>query len=218
MEIGGLTSQCSGCGTRCRFVCMLASSHFRTQIAKAYHAADWGVNPQGDIRLSICIRKEQSSDVQSIYEVTVAAFLEALHTDHTEQFIVKALRESGALSISLVAEDGGNIVGHVALSPVTISDSADSWYGLGPISVLPNNQSKGIGSKLMNAAIQEVKNIKAKGCVLLGDPNYYHRFGFKPREGLVLPGVPPEYFQALLFQGDLPQGIVTYHESFSAKG
>lgn len=168
--------------------------------------------------MSISIRKEQSSDVQSIYEVTVAAFLEAPHTDHTEQFIVKALCESGALSISLVAEDGGNIVGHVALSPVTISGSADSWYGLGPISVLPKNQSKGIGSKLMNAAILELKNIKAKGCVLLGDPNYYHRFGFKPREGLVLPGVPPEYFQALLFQGDLPQGIVTFHESFSAKG
>tara|TARA_R110000787_G_C13221523_1_gene426230 strand:- start:128 stop:634 length:507 start_codon:yes stop_codon:yes gene_type:complete len=168
--------------------------------------------------LSISIRKEHSSDVQSIYEVTVAAFLEAPHTDHTEQFIVKALRESGALSISLVAEDEGNIVGHVALSPVTISDGVDSWYGLGPISVLPNNQSKGIGSKLMNAAIQELKNIKAKGCVLLGDPNYYHRFGFKPKESLALPDVPPEYFQALLFQGESPQGIVTYHESFSAKG
>ncbi|MCX2802494.1 N-acetyltransferase [Microbulbifer thermotolerans] len=167
--------------------------------------------------MSINIRREQPKDTQSIHEVTVAAFLEAPHTDHTEQFIVKALRESGALSISLVAEYEGNVVGHVALSPVTISDGTDSWYGLGPISVIPNKQGKGIGAKLMSAAIQELKNIKAKGCVLLGDPNYYHRFGFKPREGLVLPGVPPEYFQALLFQGYLPQGIVTYHESFSAK-
>jgi len=167
--------------------------------------------------LSINIRKEQPSDVKSIHEVTVTSFLEAPHTDHTEQFIVKTLRESGALTISLVAEDENNVVGHVALSPVTISDSTDSWYGLGPISVLPNNQRKGIGSKLMNAAIQELKNIDAKGCVLLGDPNYYHRFGFKPRKGLVLPDVPAEYFQALVFQGDLPQGIVTYHESFSAK-
>ncbi|MCB1704302.1 MAG: N-acetyltransferase [Halioglobus sp.] len=176
------------------------------------------VNPQGDIRLSISIRKEQPRDAQNIHEVTVAAFLDAPHTDNTEQYIVKALRESGALSISLVAEDEGSVVGHVALSPVTISDSTDSWYGLGPISVLPNKQGKGIGSKLMNAAIQELKNIKAKGCVLLGDPNYYHRFGFKPRECLVLPGVPPEYFQAMVFHGDLPQGSVTYHESFSAKG
>ena len=168
--------------------------------------------------MSISIREEQPSDFQSIHEVTIAAFLEAPHTDHTEQFIVKALRDTGALSVSLVAEYEGNIVGHVALSPVTISDSTISWYGLGPISVLPNNQGKGIGSKLMNAAIQELKNIKAKGCVLLGDPNYYQRFGFKPRDGLVLPDVPPEYFQALVFQGDLPQGSVTYHESFSAKG
>lgn len=168
--------------------------------------------------MSISIRKEQLSDAQRIHEVTVAAFFEAPHTDHTEQFIVKALRESGALSISLVAEDGGNIVGHVALSPITISDGADSWYGLGPISVLPNKQSKGVGSKLMHAAIQALNNIEAKGCVLLGDPNYYHRFGFEPRDGLVLPGVPTEYFQALLFQGKLPQGIVTYHESFSIKG
>jgi len=176
-----------------------------------------GRGPLGGIRLSINIRKEQPSDVKRIHEVTVTSFLEAPHTDHTEQFIVKTLRESGALTISLVAEDENNVVGHVALSPVTISDSTDSWYGLGPISVLPNNQSKGIGSKLMNAAIQELKNIDAKGCVLLGDPNYYHRFGFKPRKGLVLPDVPAEYFQALVFQGDLPQGIVTYHESFSAK-
>lgn len=170
------------------------------------------------MRLRISIRKEHSSDIQRIHELTVAAFLEAPHTDHTEQFIVKALRESGALSISLVAVDEGNIVGHVALSPVTISEGAGSWYGLGPISVLPENQGSGIGSMLMDAAIQELKNINANGCVLLGDPNYYHRFGFKPVEGLVLPGVPPEYFQALLLQGDLPQGSVTYHESFSAKG
>jgi len=167
--------------------------------------------------LSINIRKEQPRDAQNIHEVTVAAFLGALHTDHTEQFIVKALRESGSLSISLVAEDEGDVVGHVALSPVTISDSTDSWYGLGPISVLPNKQGKGIGSKLMSAAIQELKNIKAKGCVLLGDPDYYHRFGFKTIEGLVLPDVPHEYFQALVFQGDLPQGSVTYHESFTVK-
>lgn len=168
--------------------------------------------------MSINIREEQPGDVQSIHEVTIAAFLEAPHTDHTEQFIIKALRDSGSLSISLVAEDEGNIVGYVALSPVTISDGTDSWYGLGPISVLPNKQGKGIGSTLINTAIEMLKNIKAKGCVLLGDPNYYQRFGFQPRDGLVLPGVPPEYFQALVFQGDLPQGCVTYHESFSAKG
>ena len=170
----------------------------------------------GVVILSITIRKEQSGDVERIHDVTVSAFLDAPHTDHTEQFIVKALRDSGVLSISLVAEIEGGIVGYVALSPVTISDGSDQWYGLGPISVHPINQGQGVGSVLMNAAIEELKRINAKGCVLLGDPDYYHRFGFKPEEGLVLPDVPAEYFQTLLLQGSIPQGIVTYHDSFSA--
>ncbi|MEH6588581.1 MAG: N-acetyltransferase, partial [Halioglobus sp.] len=127
--------------------------------------------------MSINIRLEESSDIQSIHKVTVAAFLHAPHTGHTEQFIVKALRDSGALTISLVAEDSAQIVGHVALSPVTISDGSNGWYGLGPISVIPYEQGKGIGSKLMNAALAELKNLNANGCVLLGDPNFYHRFG-----------------------------------------
>ena len=169
-----------------------------------------------DFQLSMNIRKEQPEDIQAIHDVTVAAFLNAPHTDHTEQFIVKALRDSGVLSISIVAEEKGVVVGHVAVSPVTVSDGAEGWYGLGPISVLPDNQGKSIGSQLMKAAIDELNNIGAKGCVLLGDPGFYQRFGFEPKDGLILPDVPPEYFQALLLLGDLPQGVVTYHESFSA--
>lgn len=166
--------------------------------------------------MTINIRSEQAGDAQRIHEVTAAAFLNAPHTDHTEQFIVNKLRESGALSVSLVAEEDGRIVGHVALSAVTISDGSEHWYGLGPISVLPDCQSRGVGSKLMEAAIQALKECQAQGCVLLGDPGYYHRFGFVPLEGLTLPDVPPEYFQALLLDGTSPVGCVTYHESFSA--
>ena len=166
--------------------------------------------------MNITIRNEKVSDIQSIHKLTVAAFLEAPHTDHTEQFIVDALRKSGSLSISLIAEEAGNIVGHVAVSPVSISDGTTRWYGLGPISVSPNEQEKGIGSALMEAAILSLKELNADGCVLLGDPNYYKRFGFSLMNGLELPDVPAEYFQALMFSGDLPQGIVTYHESFSA--
>ena len=168
--------------------------------------------------MSINIRLEKPSDIQSIHKITIAAFLHAPHADHTEQFIVRAMRDSGALTISLVAEDSVQIVGHVALSPVTISDGSNDWYGLGPLSVIPNEQGKGIGSKLMHRALAELKNLEAKGCVLLGDPNYYHRFGFEPIDGLVLPDVPPEYFQALLLLGTHPRGTVTYHESFSAHG
>ena len=164
--------------------------------------------------MNIQIRNEQPEDIQPIHELTTAAFLNAEHADHTEQFIVKALRNSGVLSISLVAENNGKIVGHVAVSPVAISDGSDHWYGLGPISVSPDQQGQGIGSQLMQAAIHQLKEIKAKGCVLLGDPGYYQRFGFQARPGLLLADVPPEYFQALAFHGDLPQGMVSYHPSF----
>ena len=168
----------------------------------------------GDISLGINIRFEKLSDIQCIRKITTAAFLNAPHSDHSEQFIIEDLRNSGALTISLVAEDATQIVGHVALSPVTISDGAIAWYGLGPISVIPTEQRKGIGSKLIHAALRELKNLNASGCVLLGDPKFYRRFGFEQIDDLILSGVPPEYFQALSLQAPFPKGTVIYHHSF----
>lgn len=164
------------------------------------------------------IRQESPSDAAAIHAVTAAAFLNAPHTAQTEQFIVEALRKAGALTISLVAEQGEEVVGHVALSPVSISDGSTGWYGLGPISVKPELQGKGIGSLLMQAALRLLRERGASGCVLVGDPSYYARFGFKPEPSLVLPDVPPEYFQALSFGPSLPRGVVTFHEAFSARG
>lgn len=168
--------------------------------------------------MSPVIRQESPSDVAAIHAVTMAAFLNAPHTDHTEQFIVDALRKAGALTISLVAEEAGEVTGHVAVSPVSVSDGSAGWYGLGPISVRPELQRRGIGSRLMQAALRLLRERGAAGCVLLGDPAYYSRFGFKPEAGLVLPDVPQEYFQALPFGESLPHGVVTYHEAFSARG
>lgn len=187
--------------------------------ALTYHANKRIIAPNllRDISMCINIRLEKTSDIQGIHNITMAAFLNAPHTDHTEQFIVDALRNAGTLTISIIAEDSTKIIGHVALSLITISDGSTHWYGLGPLSVLPIEQNKGIGSQLMQAAIKELKRLNANGCVLLGDPNYYRRFGFEAIESLVLPDVPPEYFQTMLLQGDLPTGTVTYHESFSAQ-
>ncbi|MEX0662951.1 MAG: N-acetyltransferase [Balneolaceae bacterium] len=164
------------------------------------------------------IRNEAPSDAKHIHQVTELAFKDAPHSDHTEQFIVKSLRESGALTVSLVAELEGEIIGHVAISPVSITDGSDDWYGLGPISVLPEYQGKGVGSKLMKRALADLDAKGALGCVVLGDPAYYARFGFKVIEGLTFPDVPPEYFQALSFNENFPQGDVTYQKAFSAKG
>ena len=140
----------------------------------------------------------------------------AAHSAGTEQFIVNALRRSGALAVSLVAESDGRVIGHVAVSPVTVSDGAAGWYGLGPISVSPEHQRTGIGSQLMHAALQALQDRGGSGCMLVGDPAYYQRFGFRPEPGLVYPGVPAEYFMVLSFGRGLPHGVVTFHEGFGA--
>ena len=166
--------------------------------------------------MNITIRNESSEDIDAITALTVAAFEHEEHSSHTEQFIINALRRSKQLTISLVAIENDEIVGHVAISPVHISSGATGWYGLGPISVRPDRQNKGIGSALMNAALAELKRLGGAGCVLLGDPGYYRRFGFKVQPGLTLEGVPPEYFQALSLDGIFPVGRVQYQAAFDA--
>lgn len=162
------------------------------------------------------IRPEQPADVAAIHALTEAAFRQAEHSSHTEQFIVDALRDRGELTVSLVAEQDGAVVGHVAVSPVAVSDGSIGWFGLGPISVLPARQGQGVGAALMQAAIDALRSQQAHGCVLLGEPAYYGRFGFRAEPGLILPGVPAEYFQALCLQPPMAQGEVRYSPAFEA--
>ncbi|MEM5432493.1 N-acetyltransferase [Cupriavidus oxalaticus] len=166
--------------------------------------------------MGIHIRNEQTVDVDAIARLTEAAFRSEPHSSHTEQFIVDALRRDGQLTVSLVAAEGGAVVGHVAISPVAISSGATAWYGLGPISVLPERQGQGIGTSLMKAALGELQRLGGAGCVVLGNPAYYGRFGFRAHACLVLPGVPPEYFQAVAFGGEIPVGEVRYQPAFDA--
>ena len=167
--------------------------------------------------MHMTIRNEQAQDIEAISRLTEVAFRNEVHSSHTEHFIVNALRRTGQLSISLVAAEHDEILGHVAISPVSISSGVTGWYGLGPISVRPDRQGKGIGSALMRAALQQLRQQGAAGCVVLGDPAYYGRFGFKAHPGLELPDVPPEYFQALSFTGELPVGVVKYAAAFDAR-
>jgi putative acetyltransferase len=166
--------------------------------------------------MKIEIRNETAADVAAIEAVTTAAFLNAPHTSHTEQFIVAALRKDGQLTVSLVAHVDGTVIGHVAISPVSISDGTTGWHGLGPISVAPEYQRRGIGSRLMREALRVLREYGASGCVVLGEPEYYGRFGFRADPKLNLPGVPPEYFQAISFGASDPRGTVSYHRSFNA--
>jgi putative acetyltransferase len=120
--------------------------------------------------MSIRIRPETPADAQTIEAVTAGAFRNAPHTSHTEQHIVDALRKAGKLAISLVAEVDGSVTGHVAISPVSISDGASGWFGLGPVSVLPQHQRRGVGSQLVREALRQLRDAGAAGCVVLGEP------------------------------------------------
>lgn len=166
----------------------------------------------------IVIRNETDADVGTITEVTIAAFKTLEISNHTEQFIIEALRAAKALAVSLVAEADGRVIGHIAFSPVTISDGTPNWYGLGPISVLPEYQRQGIGKALIREGLSRLKDLNAQGCCLVGHPEYYRKFGFTNILGLVHVGVPQEVFFALSFDGHIPQGIVTFHEGFKADG
>ena len=164
------------------------------------------------------IRDENPGDIQAIHDLTMAAFENHPISRQTEQFIVKALRDAGALSISLVAEVGGQVVGHIAFSPVTISDGTENWYGCGPFSVLPEHQRRGFGKALLAEGLAELRKLGGKGCALVGDPNYYSRFGFKNYPELIHEGVPPEVFLVLPFTDEVPEGKVVFHGGFQADG
>ncbi len=166
----------------------------------------------------ILVRNETAADVNAISEVTIAAFRTLAISRQTEHFIVAALRAADALTISMVAELKGRVVGHIAFSPVSLSDGTTGWHGLGPVSVLPEYQRQGIGGILIDAGLSRLKELKARGCCLVGHPGYYPRFGFRNADGLILEGVPPEVFFVLPLDGPVPQGIVTFHEAFIADG
>jgi putative acetyltransferase len=172
----------------------------------------------GEVANEILIRSETGADVGTIAEVTAAAFETLAISNHTEQFIVAALRAAEALTVSLVAEMGGRVVGHIAFSPVTISDGTPGWYGLGPVSVLPECQRQAIGGALIREGLSRLQALGAQGCCLVGHPGYYGRFGFENTPGLVFEGVPEEVFFALSLNGQIPRGTVAFHAAFTADG
>jgi predicted N-acetyltransferase YhbS len=165
----------------------------------------------------IRIRQEPADDIPAVSQVTTEAFRAAPHTSHTEEFIVDALRRSGKLAVSIVATHNEEVVGHAAASAVKINEKDANWYGLGPVSVRPSYQRRGIGSALVMDALLALSSSGAAGCVVLGDPPFYERFGFKSNDALTLPGVPPENFLVVVFGSAIPHGVVSYHEAFQAQ-
>lgn len=162
------------------------------------------------------IRPESPHDIPFIRALTDAAFVGVEHSSQTDGAIVDALRKAEALSLSLVAEQEGSIVGHVGFSPILINSEDIGWVGLGPVSVSPSLQRGGVGSALIKEGLQVLTKRGAQGCVVLGDPKYYGRFGFASDHALSYGEVPAEYFQSLLLTGEPVAGEVAYHEGFEA--
>ena len=160
------------------------------------------------------IRPERSNDAEAIGELIGAAFLGMPYADGDEAGLVEALRAQKALSVSLVAELEGTIVGQVAFSPALASGGIPGWYALGPVAVLPVHQRTGIGSRLIRTGLEAVLDLGASGCILTGDPAYYSRFGFKPSPESAPPGEPSQFFMVKLLRGQLPAGSIRFHEAF----
>lgn len=162
------------------------------------------------------IRAETADDYGAIEAVTLAAFAPMPYSSGTEAPIIRALRAAGELSLSLIAEAAGELCGQITFSPVTIDDVHNDWFGLGPVSVAPSHQSTGIGGALIREGLAQMQARGAKGCVLVGDPNYYHRFGFVGDSGLSYKGLDRQYIQQKPLMGGLRTGEILYSPAFEA--
>jgi putative acetyltransferase len=160
------------------------------------------------------IRAEQPGDIDPIRAVNDAAF-----GGTGEGRLVDALRRAGKLTVSLVAEVDGDIVGHIAFSPVTCAAAANG-FGLAPLAVRPDVQRSGVGKELARAGLTAMRRVGADFVVVLGDPKYYAKFGFAParRWGMTDEYDGGEAFQAIeLREGCLAPdvGLVRYAAEFS---
>ncbi len=165
-------------GQRC---VILRPGEVRRFIRKPYiHSSPSRKRNKKPMNPKVVIRNEIDADISAITEVTIAAFKTLEISNHTEQFIIAALRAAKALTLSLVAEADGRVIGHIAFSDVTISDGTRNWYGLGPISVLPEYQRQGIGKALIQEGLSRLKDMNVQGEFSKILMSYGEKYVFKP--------------------------------------
>ena len=157
------------------------------------------------------IRPETANDYGAIRDLLVKAFANHPYSHQTEHLIVEALRSAGALTAALVAERHGTVAGHIAFSPANINSCDWNLFALGPIAVLPEFQRQGIGRKLIEEGLKLLCGQGAHGCVLVGDPAFYTRFGFQHNPMLTLKGVPPEVLMSMTMVEPCPRGEISLH-------
>jgi putative acetyltransferase len=162
------------------------------------------------------IRPEAPADYDAIRSILIAAFANHPYSRQTEHRIVEALRAADVLTVGLVAEIDGMVVGHIAFSPVKIGGVDRMWFALGPIAVSPEHQRLGIGKALIAGGLKAIRALGAQGCVLVGDPAYYEPLGFRNNPALTMEGVPPRNLMYLPMAQEVPQGEVSHHAAFFA--
>jgi putative acetyltransferase len=161
------------------------------------------------------IREERAGDEAAIFAVTQAAFANHPHSEGTEPYIVDRLRADGDMVLSLVYEGANGIVGHVAFSPTILSSGDEGWLTLGPISVLPEMQKTGIGGALIAEAKRRLARAGYRGIVLVGDPGYYGRHGFRQGTPITIDGPLATYLQTCSFDGHTPEATADFVPAFS---
>jgi len=169
-------------------------------------------------RRTMTIRPETPSDHATLRDILIAAFANHAYSHQTEHLIVEGLRTDGALTVSLVAELNGNVVGQIAFSPVMIGGKDCGWLALGPVAVAPAFQRRGIGRSLVAEGLRTVRDLGTQGCVLVGDPAFYRRFGFESNPALRMEGIPSEFVMCLPMGNTVPEGNVTHHPAFHITG
>lgn len=164
------------------------------------------------------IRSETPADFDVIHELTQTAFSPMPYSDGTEANIIRSLRAAEDLTISLVAEEDGAILGHVAFSPVSIDGVDGDWFGLGPIAVRPGRQRQGIGRALIERGLELLRQRGAAGCALIGSPDVYGRVGFANNGELDYAGVDRKYVHWIAFEGPAPRGTLVFAPAFENQG
>lgn len=160
------------------------------------------------------IREETLADHDRINKITEEAFRPMPFSNGDEQYVIGRLRASGRLILSLVATIENQVVGHVAFSPAMIEGELGGWYALGPVSVLPDYQGQGIGSALIEAGLHTLQKKQAQGCILTGNPSYYHKFGFAVASEYAPANEPKDYFMVNQFTERKPSGVFAFDSAF----
>ena len=165
--------------------------------------------------MNLRIRAEEAGDIDTIATITREAYADTPHSRHSEHLVVNGLRSGRALVLSLVAELDGVVVGHVAFSRVDLSDGSTGWYCLGPLAVAASARGRGVGGRLVREGLAALQAMGGSGCVVLGDPAFYLRFGFRHNPEIMIQGEAQDRFLALSFAGARASGVVTYHPAFN---